>query len=84
MEPEKNLHANIPSALVADMERAAEAEHITVDELVRDALEYRLNRREWQDVVAFREKHARSCGLPEADVPEAISEVRREASERRR
>jgi hypothetical protein len=84
MEPEKNLHANIPPNLLVEMERAAAAEHVTVDELVRDALEYRLNKREWQDVVAFGEKHARSRGLTEADVPEAIDEVRRENSERGR
>jgi hypothetical protein len=84
MEPETNLHAKIPPALLAEMEKAAEAEHITLDELVRDAVERRLNRREWQDVVAFGEKHAKARGLTEADVAGAIADVRSESNERGR
>jgi len=81
MEPEKNLHAKIPAALLAEVEKAAQAEHTTVDELVRDAVERRLDHREWLDLLAFGEKHAKSLGLTEADVPDAIAEVRRETRE---
>jgi hypothetical protein len=42
MEPDKNLHAKIPPALLAEAEKAASADHISVDELVRDAMERRL------------------------------------------
>jgi hypothetical protein len=45
MEPEKNLHARIAPALLAEAEKAAQAEHITLDELVSDAMERRLNSR---------------------------------------
>ncbi len=41
MEAEKNLHASIPTALLTEAEQAASADHITVDELVRDAMERR-------------------------------------------
>ena len=84
MEPDKNLHAKIPPALLAEMENAASAEHITVDELVQDAVERRLHRRQWQDVLSFGERHAKARGLTEADVNEAIAEVRRENQERGR
>ena len=46
MEPEKNLHAAVPPALLTKAQQAAQDEHITLDELVRDAMERRLNRRE--------------------------------------
>ncbi|MFL6465599.1 MAG: hypothetical protein ACJ73N_14470 [Bryobacteraceae bacterium] len=88
MEPDKNLHIKIPPALLAEMENAASAEHITVhitvDELVQDAVERRLHRRQWQDVLSFGERHAKARGLTEADVNEAIAEVRRENQERGR
>ena len=78
METEKNLQATIPAALLARVEDAARAEHITVDELVRDAVQRRLNTHEWRETLAFGEKHAKSLGLTEADVAEAIADVRGE------
>ncbi len=72
METVKNLQATIPAAL---LERA---EHITVDERVRDAVQRRLNTHEWRAPLAFGEKHAKSLGLTEADVATAIAEVRRD------
>ncbi len=41
MEREKNPHASIPHAPLADAQRFAEAEHIAVNEPVRDAMERR-------------------------------------------
>lgn len=82
METEKNLQATIPAALMARVEDAARAEHITVEELVRDAVQRRLNTHEWRETLAFGEKHAESLGLTEADVEEAIAEVRGEAGAR--
>ncbi|MDQ2776411.1 MAG: hypothetical protein M3Y57_16075 [Acidobacteriota bacterium] len=35
----KNLHASIPTALLIQAKQAASADHISVDELVRDAME---------------------------------------------
>jgi hypothetical protein len=65
-----------------------------VDQLVRDAVERRLERREWRDLLAFgekhaksrrlTEKHAKSRRLTEADVPQAIVEIRRPSKERER
>jgi hypothetical protein len=76
VEPEKNLHATIPPALLAEVEKAARAEHITLDELVRDAMERRLNRHELDEVFAFGKQHARQRGLRPRDVADAIAQVR--------
>lgn len=84
MEPEKNLHASVPPALLTQAEKAAQAEHITLDELVRDAMERRLNRRELEEVFAFGERHARERGLKPGDVAKAIADVRVESKERGR
>ena len=79
--PEKNLQATVPPALLAQIEQAAEAEHITVDELVQDAVESRLDRKEWQEILLFGERHAQARHLTESDVEEAISAVRSKDTE---
>jgi hypothetical protein len=84
MNPEKNLQATIPSALLAQIERVAEAEHITVDELVQEAVESRLNWKEWQEVLLFGERHSQARHLTERDIQEAIAAVRSEDTEHRR
>ena len=55
VNPEKNLHANIPAALLVEMERAATDRQITIDELVREAVE-RLQKRGWREVLAYGER----------------------------
>jgi hypothetical protein len=82
MNPAKNLQATVPPALLAQIERAAEAEHITVDELVQDAVESRLNRKEWQETLLFGDRHAQARHLTEGDVQEAIAAVRSSPTER--
>jgi hypothetical protein len=84
MEPEKNLHAKIAPALLAEAEKAAQAEHITLDELVSDAMERRLNSRAFEEVLAFGKRHAKERGLKPSDVARAITDVRREKQERGR
>ena len=84
MEPVKNLHAAVPPTLLTQAEKAAEAEHITLDELVRDAMERRLNRRELDEVFAFGKRHARERGLKPGDVAGAIADVRAQDKERGR
>src|ERR1700693_6047945 len=46
--PEKNLHAAVPPALLARAQEAAQQEHITLDELVSEAMERRLRERRRQ------------------------------------
>lgn len=84
VEPGKNLHASVPPALLTQAEQAARDERITLDELVRDAMERRLNRRELDEVLAFGKRHARARGLKPGDVAGAINQVRSEDKERGR
>jgi len=62
------------------MEKTASAEHITLDELVRDAVERRLNKHELDEVFAFGKRNANDRGLRPRDVAAAIADVRSEDS----
>ena len=73
---EKNLHASVATALLTKMQQAAQDEHITPDEFVADAIERRLNGREFEDVFAFGKRHARARGLKPGDVARAIAAER--------
>lgn len=77
MLPDKNLHASVPPALLARMQEAARDEHITIDDFVADAIERRLDRREFEDVLAFGKRHAKARGLKTGDVAPAIAAERR-------
>ena len=70
--------------MLAEAEKAAQAEHITLDELVSDAMERRLNSRAFGEVLAFGKRHAKERGLKPSDVARAIADVRREKQERGR
>jgi len=78
MEPEKNLHANLPPALLSQAEKAAAAEHITMDELMQEAVERLLKDRRRQGLYAYGEQQARKLGIKEADVDRIIHEYRQE------
>jgi len=82
MEPEKNLHAKIAPALLAEAEEAAQAERISMDELVQDAVERRLKQRRRQKLYAYGEEQARKLGIKEEDVPRIVEEWRAEQRER--
>ena len=82
MEPEKNLHATIPPALLAEAEQVASADRISVDELVRDAMERRLRERKRQKLYAYGEQQARKLGIKEEDVDRIIHEFREEERQR--
>lgn len=78
METEKNLHAAIPPALLAEAVLAASDEHISVDELVRDAMERRLRTHRRERLFAYGEQQARKLGITEEDVERIIHEFREE------
>ena len=81
---EKNLlHASVPPALLAQGEKAAQRQHISLDELVSDAVEQRVNRQEFEEVLAFGKRHAKKRGLKPRDVAGAIAAVRSHPEPRR-
>lgn len=83
-DPDKNLHASVPPALLARAQEVAEREHISLDELVSDAMERRVNKREFEEVLAFGKRHAKARGLKPSDVASAIAAARSEPKERGR
>ncbi len=81
-ELEKNLHAKIPAALLAEVEQAASADHISVDELVCDAVERRIRERRRQNLYAYGQQQAGRLGIQEKDVDRIIHEFREGEHER--
>jgi metal-responsive CopG/Arc/MetJ family transcriptional regulator len=83
MEPEKDVHVSLPQTLVAQMEQTAETAHITLDELVQQAVQRYMADRSWTRLRAYGEAQARKVGITtEEDVDRAIHELREEERER--
>jgi hypothetical protein len=82
MEMEKNLHAAIPPTLLAEAMQAASDDHISVDDLVRDAMERRLRMRRRERLFAYGGQQARKLGIKEEDVDRIIHEFREEERQR--
>lgn len=77
MEPNRDTESvKMPSSLLAEIQAAANEEHRTLDELLQKAVERYLKDRRWQKLLAYGERHARSLGLTDADVPRLIEEYR--------
>lgn len=68
----------IPAALLAELQTAANEEHRTREELLREAVERYLRDRRWQALLAYGERQAHSLGLKDEDVPRLVEEYRRE------
>ena len=84
MEPAKDLHVMLPEALVAQMEQTAESAHITLDELVQQAVQRYMADQRWTKLRAYGEAQARKVGITsEEDVDRAVHELRAEERERR-
>ncbi len=79
MQPEDNLRASIPPALLVE----AQAEQITVDQLVQSALERRLAASRLRKLCATGQARARKLGIREEDVDRVIHEFREEERQRR-
>jgi len=73
----------LPSSLLSEVQAAADEEHRSSDELVREAVERYLKSRRWQQILAYGEERARSLGLSEADIPRLIEEYRQERRQSR-
>lgn len=79
---EKNLHAYLSPALLARAAELAQQEQISLDELVSDAVERRVNKREFEAVLAFGKRHAKARGLKPGEVASAIAAARTQPNER--
>ena len=83
MGSEKNLHASIPYALLLETQKVADAQNVTVDELVRDAMERRLREIRRQRLRAYGEGQARKIGITDGEgVEHVVHEFRDEETAR--
>ena len=73
-------YVGLPGALVQKAKEAATKEEITVEELVRDAVERRLNHMEWVKTLESGERNARERGLRPEDVEAEIAALRSDHS----
>lgn len=78
METEKNLHASIPPALLAEAEKTAAARHVSIDELMQEAVTSIIKECRWKDVFAYGKQQAQKLGYKEEDVDRLIHEFREE------
>ena len=69
-------YIGLPGQLLDKAKEAAAREEISVEELIRDAVERRLNRIEWVGTLEFGERNARERGLKPEDVETEIAALR--------
>jgi predicted DNA-binding protein len=72
----KGTDFTIPLVLATKIQAAADEDHRTPGDLVREALEHYMEDREWRQIFAYGEARARALGLTEEDVPRLIAEYR--------
>jgi Arc/MetJ-type ribon-helix-helix transcriptional regulator len=77
-------NVTVPEELLAEVQKAAQAEQRSPDEVVKLALERYLEERSWQKTIEGARQRSKDLGLTEADVPRLIAESRRETAERER
>ena len=79
-----NNSIRVSESLMAELQRAADVEQRSPEEVVEDAVEryLRLSRR--KRLYAYGEGQAKRLGIDEEDVPALVKEVRRDTSARGR
>lgn len=81
METE-NVQFSIPSALLIEAQKAASMQHVSMDELMREAVKRYLDDLSWESVFAYGQSRSRKLGIKEEDVERLIDEFREEERQR--
>jgi hypothetical protein len=88
MDGNRETTVPLPSALMAEVRQAAQADGTTPAAWVQDAVTERLQRlerqRQWADLTAYGRRQAERLGVGPDDVEALIGEYRRERRERGR
>jgi predicted transcriptional regulator len=69
MDLPDNANVAIPSALAAEVQAVADAEHRPMSDVLRDALERYLEPRRWRQHADAEQAAGRDLGLPDDDAP---------------
>lgn len=83
MRTTQTLSVTLPPEMLARAAAMAKREHRTMSELVREALRYYERFNWWNEMNAYGQEKAAEAGLTEADVVNAVKEVRRERAHAR-
>ena len=75
------LNASLPTELIAELRKLAEAEDRSPDEVVQEAVERYLESRRLKDLYAYGEERARRSGVRESEVPAVVKQWRKEHPE---
>jgi predicted transcriptional regulator len=74
----------VSEALMAELQRAADVEQRSPDEVVEDAVGRYLRVKHRERLYAYGESQAKRLGIEEEDVPALVKEIRRDTSARDR
>ena len=72
----------IPEQLLAQIHAAAQAEGKSPEQWLAEAVQARLDEREWCDLLEYGRERGRASGYREEDVPGLVKDWRREQRER--
>ncbi len=74
----KNLHASIPHAVLAEAEKFAAAQHVSMDEFTHTAMKHYMEELGWKEFYAYGRQQARNLGIKQEDVERIVHEYREE------
>jgi predicted transcriptional regulator len=74
----------VSEALMAELQRAADVEQRSPEEVVEDAVERYLRVKRRERLYTYGESQAKRLGIEEEDVPALVKEIRRDTSARDR
>lgn len=77
-------NTSLPEELLAEVQKAAQAEQRSSDELVAEAVERYLRQKRREKLYAYGEEQAQKLGIREEAVPTLVKQARRERTERGR
>ena len=69
---------------MAELQRAADLEQRSLEEVVEDAVERHVRLKRRERLYAYGEGQAKRLGIKEEDVPTLVKEIRRDTSSRGR
>jgi len=72
----KTWTISLPPKMVKEAERIAKDENRTKSELIREALRFYLDEKEWQDIYKYGAKKAMEKGYSERDIEKLVDEMR--------
>jgi len=79
MDTEKNLHASIPHSVLAEAQKIAAAQHVSLDEFTYAAMKHYIDELGWKNFYSYGQQQAEKLGIQEEDVDRLIHEYREEA-----